>query len=379
MAHEFRLPRLGDSFAEGIIQEWLVDVGDTVEVDQPVCVIETTKTMVDVPCPHAGVVLYRGGEIKDTIELDAVLLVVGEEGETWEAEEAVAVGTAPATAPEPASVATASSGETKVLPAARKLAGELGVDLTAIIGSGPGGLIKPDDVRAAVEGSGIDREERVAMSAVRKAIAQNLLKSWQSIPHASMGWQADMGPFLERRKLASGEFGKKIRPEAMLMLAVIPLLRGFPALNARVDGNDLVYYKDLNIGFAVAADEGLLVAVVRGADSYDLPALSDEIQRLSEAAATGRLKPEELSGITFTVNNVGPLGLTNGGNSILPLGTSGVLGMERARPTPVVGDDGSVVVKSIGNFVMTYDHRALDGAHVAQFLKKLTSALEAGN
>jgi pyruvate/2-oxoglutarate dehydrogenase complex dihydrolipoamide acyltransferase (E2) component len=263
---------------------------------------------------------------------------VGEVGEDWspDMEGPSAVSPAQADEPtvsEPVAAASPPKGPPKALPAARKLAAELGIALETLTGTGPSGLITPKDVEAAADSGGASSssllENRQPMSMLRKSIAANLLKSWQEIPHAAMGWQVDMTRFFEHRKELVEQTGSKIRPEAILMAALVPLLKKYPGLNARVEGTDIIYYEQVNLGFSVGSEEGLMVAVVHNAETLSVEQLSAEVANLTDAAMNKRLPPEALTGLTFTVNNTGPLGNTHGGTMILPLGTSAVLGMER--------------------------------------------------
>lgn len=381
MAQVFRLPRIGDSLAEATIQDWHVQVGDSIEMDQVVCSVETTKTVVDVPCPYAGVVLHLGGEEGDTIELDEILLVVGEAGESWTDGIPSAVEPSSATAETPDAEAVtappvAGSDQVLAMLKVRKLARDLGVDLSEVRGSGKRGIINAADVQAA---AGTSAEpiacERQPMNALRRAIAQNLERSWREIPHASMEWKIDISSVLAERKQILAETGEKVAVDALLMNKVIPLLKEFPEFNSRVDGSDLVLYKEFNVGFAVGSLEGLVVPVIKGADQLSVQGLSDEIARLASAASERRLQPSDLAGLTFTLSNVGATGAAWGGSAIVPYGTAGMLSAGKALPTPVVVD-GEMVIKPLVGFMMTYDHRAFDGAHVAAFFRRLQETLE---
>ena len=220
MAQVFRLPRIGDSMAEITIQEWRVAVGDTIAADDVICDAETTKTVVEVPCPYAGTVLHLGGDVGDVIELDEILIVIGEEGESWspgdepggaKAEEAATAAAAPAAAAAPTG---AAGGPIKATPKVRKLAKELGVDLSQVTPTGPNGSISEDDVQGAAaggsdDGSGISiPHERVKMSMLRKSIGANLIRSATEVPHAAVFWDMDLSYIVEQRKALIEEIGE---------------------------------------------------------------------------------------------------------------------------------------------------------------------------
>lgn len=385
----FRLPRIGDSLAEATIQEWHVAVGDKVEKDQVICSAETSKTVVEVPCPYQGYVLHRGCEEGDVVELDDILIVIGEQGQSWspnaQSQSGQAEGDEEVAAVASASTPVASNDQVLAMLKVRKLARDLGVDLTRVNGSGKNGIITAADVLAAVGQSGKPGKpapapelidcQRKPMNPLRRAIAQNLERSWREIPHASMEWKIDISSVLAERKQILAETGDKVAVDALLMNKVIPLLKEFPEFNSRVDGSDLVLYKEFNVGFAVGSIEGLMVPVIKGADQLSVKELSGEITRLATAASERRLQPSDMSGLTFTLSNVGATGAAWGGSAIVPYGTAGMLSAGKALPTPVVVD-GEVVIKPLVGFMMTYDHRAFDGAHVAAFFRRLQEAME---
>lgn len=392
----FRLPRVGDSMSEAIIQTWLVDVGDRVEKDQVVCEAETSKAVVEIPCPYEGYVLHLGAAVGETVELDGILIVVGDEGVSWSADSvapAVVLSETLESTKSPDTPAIAGQGGVIAMPKVRKLARELGISLAGISGTGPDGNITSADVRAvtkkpvaapALGGKGIFQPaagvaiRRERMSGMRRAIADNLMKSATHIPHASMEWEIDFTNVLSLRKKIIKESGEKITVDALLINTVAPMLKDFPEFNSFVDGDEIVYYEDINVGMAVGAKEGLLVPVIRNADKLTVLEISAEIARLANAAQTRSITPDDLSGLTVTISNVGGTGASWGGASIIPGGTAAMLSAGRALKRPVVVDD-EIVSRPIVRFVMTYDHRAFDGVHVAAFFRQLQEKLESSN
>lgn len=393
MAQVFKLPRIGDSMAEVMIQEWRVAVGDTIAADDIICDAETTKTVVEIPCPYSGTVLHLGGDVGDVIELDEILIVIGEQGESWspgdEGGAAKAKETADADAAPAAATATptgTAGGPVRATPKVRKLANEFGVDLSTVTPTGPNESISEDDVKNAQPGAGEADStggirvphERVKMSVLRKSIGANLIRSATEVPHAAVFWDMDMTNIVEQRKALIEEIGEKVSMDAVLMSRYIPLLKEFPEMNATADGDDLIYYEEVHLGVAVGSDDGLVVPVIRNADQLSVKELSDEVGRLATAVQQMKLKPEELEGMTCAISNVGGMGIAAGGMSINPLGISIMLSVCRAELKPVVIDS-EVVIRPISRFQVTFDHRVVDGSHVARFFNRLEEVITGGN
>lgn len=302
------------------------------------------------------------------MEVDALLAVIGEPGETWvEAPDRPSgaaplpiVGSleeAPPAAPAP---------RAQALPMVRKLAKELGVDLATVEGTGPGRRITEDDVRNAGESRPVSR---APMSPVRKTIADRMTRSWREIPHVTTFDEALAQPLLTARD----ELGKPPL-EALIISRILPLLANHPLFNAAVDGTDIVERGFYDIGFAVNAPQGLLVAVVHDADHKSVDEIGSEVVRLADAARTRRLSPDDARGQTFTISNIGAVG-GRFGTPIIPLGTSAILSVGRADPKPVV-DDGEIVVARVFPLSLSYDHRLIDGAEGRSFMADLIETLE---
>jgi pyruvate dehydrogenase E2 component (dihydrolipoamide acetyltransferase) len=399
MAHEFRLPDIGEGLTEAEIVRWLVPVGGRVEQDQPVVEVETDKAVVEIPSPYAGVVLAHGAGEGETIEVGAVLVVIGEEGET--VEPAAPVEAAEPEAPRPivgtldeaaeeltaTAVAPAATGTPKALPVVRKLAREMGVDLATVPGTGPDGRITREDVLATAGRAPAapppappssvpaprSGDERRPLSKLRRTIAANMSRSWAEIPHVTTFDEVDGSRLLAVRRALEARHAAKLPLDALLVKAVVPALRAFPEFNATLDGDDLVVHGDLDVGVAVDTPDGLMVAVVRRADRLGLIELAGEIGRLAEGARRRSLQPAELTGQTFTVSNIGAVG-GGYGTPIVPPGTTAILSVGRAVDRPVARE-GRVEIAPIVPVSLSYDHRVVDGGLGRRFMAMLLENL----
>ena len=267
MAHEFHLPDIGEGLTEATIISWYVDVGEEIGLDEPMVEVETDKAVVDIPSPHAGVLLHQGGEAGETIAVESLLAVVGDAGEDWEPEAAPASGDAApivGTLDEAPSVVAGQPGQVQALPKVRALAAELGVGLAALVGTGVGGRITEEDVRLASATADVGPVERVPMSATRRAIADNMARSWREIPHVTTYGEVDAGPLLARRDALG-----KPALDAVIVASIAPLLAEHPGFNAAVAGTDIVYKKHYDVGIAVDTPHGLMVAVCQGCCRQD--------------------------------------------------------------------------------------------------------------
>ena len=392
MAQEFRLPDIGEGLTEAEIVRWLVPVGGTVAADEPVVEVETDKAVVEIPSPFAGVVLHHGAAEGETLRVGEILVVVGEPGETWDESPSAApiVGTLDEEAeelPAPATQTSAGTPKVQALPLVRKLARELGVDLAAVKGTGPNGRITREDVLAAAEGADAPRpeqapaatapragDERRRLSKLRRTIAANMARSWAEIPHVTTFDEADATRLLAARRALEDRHGVSITLDALLVMAVVPALRAYPEFNATLDGDELIVHGHIDVGVAVDTPEGLMVAVVRGADRLGLLELSAEITRLAEGAKERKLRPDELSGQTFTVSNIGALG-GGFGTPIVPPGTTGILSAGRATARPVVRE-GRVDVAPVMPLSLSYDHRVIDGGLGRRFMAMVLENVE---
>jgi pyruvate/2-oxoglutarate dehydrogenase complex dihydrolipoamide acyltransferase (E2) component len=353
VAYEFKLPDLGEGLTEGEIARWLVSEGQELAEDDPLVEIQTDKTTVEIPSPAAGTVtriLVGEGEV---VPVGTVLVVIGGAADGA----ARAAPTAPAAAPT-ASVYQ-SQARVQATPLVRRLAQELGVDLAHLSGTGPNGRITETDVRgAAGEGLVSDRHEstegrREPVRGVRRQIVEHLSRAHREVPAVTFVEECDF----------TGVDLQRLVPLALK--AAAGSLKEFPELNARLEGDEIVYLDRYDLGVAVQTDEGLVVPVVRGCDTASLDELAAEVARLAEAARKGTLKPEELRGGTFTITSAGKLG----GLLVTPLVNHpevAILGIHRIAPRPAVVD-GELAVRQLGNVSVTFDHRVVDGARAAAF------------
>ena len=375
MASVFELPAVGDTMVEAEIVEWLVAVGDEVGLDQPICSIETDKSVVEMTTPYRGTVLALGGEPGDVIAVGQPLIVVGSPGEQVPASPAAAEsGETGMDAAEPDGTASTGPGSTRprAMPKVRRMARERSVDLAAVAGTGPGGAVTAADLEAAARPGG---ERRERLSARRRAIARHLTESVRTIPQFTAMIEADAAGLLAARSAAAEEAGRPVPLDALLTALLVPALADHPVMNARLDGDDIVYYDRYDIGVAVDAPDGLTVPVVRGADRLSVPELAAEIRRLAAAARNRTIEPGELAGATATVNNVGAVGIT-AGTPILPTGTSMIAAFGRARPA-VRMRGGRPEEAPVITVCATFDHRIIDGGAAGRFLAQLKDRIEA--
>ena len=349
MAYEFKLPDLGEGVAEGEIARWLVQEGQAVAEDDPLVEIQTDKTTVEIPSPAAGTVariLVREGEL---VPVGTPLVVIGDD-EVGAAEQ--------------------EARRVQATPLVRKVAAELGIDLADVTGTGPGGRITEDDVRALHSSRdqipGPVQARRVPLRGVRRLIAQHLTTSHREVPAVTVVEECDFGELTRIR----GE--RSYLP--YLLQATVAGLREFPELNATLDGDEIVFWERYDLGLAVQTEEGLVVPVLRAADERSLDELDTEARRLADGARAGDLAPEELKGSTFTVTSAGRLG----GLFATPLVNHpevAILGLHRIAPRPVVRD-GEIVVREVGLLSCTFDHRVVDGARAGEFLLAVVRRLE---
>lgn len=385
MPHEFRMPDIGEGLTEGEIVAWLVREGDAVVVDQPIVEVETAKTTVEIPAPRAGTITRLVGQPGDTVIVGDVLFVVeavgdavGAAGEAPHAAVAATIDPDAETSSAVASPAGAAPRRQAIraMPVVRKLARDLGVDLSSIVGSGPEGAITRSDVEAASSGSITDATstsgiDLVPLTGVRKAIAAHMIESWTTIPHVTV--QAEVRA--EALTAARTRLGDRTLPvEALVASAVMPLLTTFPEFNAVVRDDGVAYRRRVNLGFAVDTEAGLMVVVVRDANDKSLIEIADEFERLAAAAIGKTATPDELTGQTFTISNIGALGGGHG-TPIIPVGTSAIVSIGRAIPQPVV-EDGALAVGLVAPLDLSYDHRLIDGALGQRFLSALVATLE---
>ncbi|HEX3225098.1 MAG TPA: dihydrolipoamide acetyltransferase family protein [Gaiellaceae bacterium] len=339
MAYEFKLPDLGEGLTEGEIARWLVQEGQEIAEDDPLVEIATDKTTVEIPSPAGGVVSKIVVAEGDVVPVGTVLVVIGGDG----AEPEAGSDTAPRSQ-------TSAPDRVRATPLVRRLAEELGVDLAAVTGTGPQGRITEQDVR----GGAAPREgRREPIRGIKRQMFEHLARAHREIPPVTWVEECDF----------TDVDTKQLVP--LVLKAAADSLQEFPELNARIEGDELVYLDRYDIGIAVQTDQGLVVPVVRGCDTRSLEELGADVQRLAEAAQAGTLKPEELRDGTFTVTSAGK----SSGLFTTPLINHpqvAILGVYRVAERPVVRD-GDIVVRKMGNVSVTFDHRVIDGKRAADF------------
>ena len=395
MAKEFRFPDVGEGITEGEIVRWLVKEGDEVQADQTLAEIETDKAIVEMPSPYAGTVLKLHFKEKDLVKVGQALVTIGEKGESLAA---VPPGPQPAAGPaaRPAPAAAAPApvpGEVQATPKVRALARELGVDIAAVKGSGPGGRVTEDDVRAtrpapAEKAPAIKIKakydlygnlERIALRGVRRATAKKMRESLDHAAHVTHCDEADAGPIDALREKMKPEVeagGAKLTYLPFIVKALIEALKLHPTLNATLDEdeNEIVVKKYYNIGIAVDVPDGLIVPVVKFADQKSVAAIAAEIQSLAKAARERTLDLADLKGGTFSITNVGVIG-GDFATPIINYPEVAILAtMKIADRARVV--DGAVAVKKTLPLCLAFDHRVVDGAEAARFTRDLIRFLE---
>ena len=347
MAYEFKLPDLGEGLTEGEVARWFVQEGQEVAEDQPLVEIQTDKTTVEIPSPAAGKVAQILVEEGKVVPVGTILVVIGEDGAVSQPDKPLdqVPGRAPA-------------GRVRATPLVRRLAQELGVDLESVAGSGPQGRVTEADVREAATSEGqapgpVSEGRREPLRGVRRVNAEHMARAHKEVPAVTWVEECDF----------SNVDLKLLVPT--VLKAAAETLQEFPELNARLEGDEIVYLDRYDLGIAVQTDDGLVVPVVRGCDSASVDELAEEVKRLAEAARNGALKPEELRGSTFTVTSAGKLaGLFQ--TPIVNHPEVAILSIGRVADRPVVRD-GEIQIRPVGTIAITFDHRVIDGARAAEF------------
>jgi len=451
---EFKLPDLGEGIHEGEVLKWHVQPGDVVVEDAPLVEVETDKAAVTIPSPRGGKVVSVTGEIGDVVATGQVIAVIDDgqgaaaapvakaaparkpagSGRAAEETPAGLPAEEPAPAAAPAKVPTPTRTETQpnstvsgrpvpAAPATRRLARELGVDLTQVPGTGPGGRVTPADVQAFLAGGALNVQsvqsampvpvaptaERAAaasaipfldleplpdfalqgpvevepLRSIRRKVARKMTTSMILVPHVAHMDDADVTELeefrLKMKARRDGEPGGKLTLLSFVIRAITAGLRAAPAFNASLDPfrEEIVYKKYYNIGFAADTGKGLVVPVIRGTDVKSIREISREIEEKAALAREGKLPLEDMQGGTFTITNVGPLG----GTALIPTinyPEVAILGMGRVQEKPVVRD-GQIVIRKILPLTLAFDHRVADGADAARFVGELVRNLSDPN
>ncbi len=404
MSTEVKVPVLGESITEATLGQWLKKPGEAVAVDEPIASLETDKVAVEVPSPVAGIMGAYAVEEGATVNVGAVIgsidaaTAASAPAPAAPAAAAMApsVATAAAPAPIPAPEPQAENSDLPLSPSVRRLVLELGIDPSKIRGTGKDGRLTKEDVLAAAKGTpapsaeavvpsapatapvGARQEERVKMTRLRQTIAKRLKSAQDTAALLTTFNDVDMSAVMAARATYKDMFEKKHGVRLGFMgfftKAVALAVRDIPAVNAQIDGDEIVYHNYLDVSVAVSAPNGLVVPVVRNADAMSFAQIEKAIGDFGAKAKAGTLTMDDMSGGTFTISNGGVFGSLMSTPIINPP-QSAVLGLHRIEDRPVVRD-GQVVVRPMMYLALSYDHRLIDGREAVTFLKIVKEAIE---
>jgi 2-oxoglutarate dehydrogenase E2 component (dihydrolipoamide succinyltransferase) len=433
MATDVVMPQMGESIAEGTIVRWIKKVGDKVDRDEPLFEISTDKVDAEIPSPAAGVVAEIRVKEGETVPVNSVVAIIGAAGEAVAAPAAAAPpspqpaqppapspqadgSTTPAPRPAAAAAPAASATPEDVVrqrssPLVRKIAKEHNIDISQVQGTGIAGRVTKDDILAYIEkgqpaqaaqaapagqvvpmpakpapvGPAIERPafkpganvEVTPMSVMRKRIAEHMVLSKRTSAHVHSVFEVNFARVAKVREAKKAEYqraGANLTYLSFIVKAAVDALRHVPVVNASIDGENVVFHKDINIGIAVALDWGLIVPVVKNADEKNLLGLSRSIADLASRARSKQLKPEEVQGGTFTITNPGVFGALFG-MPIINQPQVAILGVGNVEKRPVVVED-AIAIRPMAYLTLGYDHRLIDGAVADQFMSHVKQTLE---
>ena len=426
------MPQMGESIAEGTITKWLKKVGDPVERDEPLFEISTDKVDAEIPSPASGSLLQILTQEGETVEVNKEVALIGESGEVL-VDATSAAGTTEDTAPAPEAAAPAATRTPAIVPAppaagtaapaagpagieelrrtrsspvVRRIAAEHGIDLAQVPGTGISSRVTKKDILAHIEHAragtapagtaaapastadvvagpsprdfGGAGELRQPMSVMRKKIAERMVEAKRIAAHVHTVFDIDLseiGKLRDAHKQAWKEReGINLTWLPFIQRAIIESLKRFPVLNASIDGDDVVYHRDINLGIAVALERGLIVPVIRRADNLSLLGLARATVDLATRARSKQLKPDEVAGNTFSITNPGIYG-GRFGTPIIPPPTAAILGVGTIEKRPVVIND-AIAIRTMCTFSLGFDHRLIDGAVADQFMADFKERLQ---
>ena len=429
MSSDVVMPQIGESIAEGTLVRWMKQVGDSVERDEPLFEISTDKVDAEIPAPASGILTTIKVEVGETVPVDSVVATIG-----TAAEAATAAAAAPSTTTPPGDTATTTDVDAtdtedaaaefeaapessspsgamdaaadgrrhKSSPLVRRIASEHQVDISQVEGTGIGGRVTKHDIMLFIEqadatspaapaaasppdqpsaGAGKaspdGRVEVVAMSAMRRSIASHMIASRRTSAHVHSVFDVDFSRVAQIRAAKKADYeraGANLSYLAFIARAVIEALRAMPVLNASIDGETVIYKKDINLGIAVALEDGLIVPVVTKADERNILGLSQAIADVADRARTKRLNPDDVQGGTFTITNPGSFGASFG-MPIINQPQVAILGIGALEKRPVVVND-AIAIRLRAYLTLGYDHRLIDGAVADQFMARVKQHLE---
>ncbi|HWR16914.1 MAG TPA: 2-oxoglutarate dehydrogenase, E2 component, dihydrolipoamide succinyltransferase [Terriglobales bacterium] len=418
------MPQMGESIFEGTITKWLKNVGDKVQRDEPLFEISTDKVDAEIPAPASGVLTEIKAQAGSTVQVNSVVGVIGGTGAPAAAPAPAAQPAAPAKAAAPAAPApaapvheeeevTVDGQKIRSSPLVRKMAKEHGINLAQVKGTGLGGRITKEDITAYIENRGKAPAapvpvaaapmaakpaapapapaaplpgEVVPMTAMRKIIAQRMVESKHTSAHVHTIYEIDMTRVMNLREKIKKQFeqknGVKLTPTTFFARAAVKGIRDFPIINSSVEGDNIRYHRNINIGIAVALDWGLIVPVIKNAEEKNIVGLQRSITDLGDRARSKKLKPDDVAGGTFTITNPGQFGQMFG-LPIISQPQVAIMGIGSIKKMPVVLTDengtDSIAIRQICHVSLGYDHRIIDGAVADQFLRSVAKFLENWN
>lgn len=388
MANELKMPQLGLTMEEGTITEWLKTEGDEVQVGEAVAEITTDKITTEIVSEFSGTLLKIVVPEGETVEVKSTLAYIGSTGEQLPCASGSPVAEAPVSTPEPvAASAKPASGakRIRISPLARKTAEKLGIDYSGIAGSGPAGRIVQKDIldasaaaKAPAKAQSAHAEEAPAkkkLSGMRKVVAERMLASHTQIPSVTQTVKVDVTELLElRAKLKAS--GAKITINDLVLKATAIALKDNPHMLVSYDDGCIIEHKHINIGMAVALDNGLIVPVIRDADKLSLSELASKASELASKAKNGTLSMDDYSGSTFSVSNLGMFGVESF-TPIINQPNAAILGVCATEKELALDSEGGLIQRSVMRLSLTYDHRLMDGAVAARFELAIKELLEA--
>lgn len=407
MSLEVKIPAMGESISEVVLARWLKNSGDFVRMDEPVCEIESDKASMEIPAPASGVITIKKELEGQTLPVGSVIATIEEKEAPAEKEE-VSTGTASFPEVNAPTGSTEVSEKSRITHVAARMLESAGISLEhATSGTGPGGKFTRADAERLIASykkeqpsealypqpqSKLDEStgpeisiptvsrtfRREKMTTLRKTIANRLLEAKNQTAMLTTFNEVDMSEILRLREkynpLFKEKFGIKLGFMSFFTKAVTIALQEFPAVNAQIDGDEIVYFEYCDIGIAVSTDRGLMVPVIRNAETLSLAQIEAEIARLAEKARTGKITIDELSGGTFSITNGGVFGSLLA-TPLINYPQTAILGMHAVQERPVVRD-GQIVIRPMMYIALSYDHRLIDGKESVSFLKRVKEILE---
>lgn len=396
MAYELKMPQLGLTMEEGTVSSWIKKEGDPVKVGEVVLEITTDKLTSEIESEVEGVLLKIVAPEGVDIPVMGVLAYIGEEGESIDVAAAPAaasteVAPAPVAREEAvvlAPVAAQDGRRIKISPLARKTAAKKGVDYSNLVGSGPGGRIVQKDILAAAEMTAtapapvasapvalMEGDEVVKMTGMRKVVAERMAQSAREIPSVTQTVKIDVTDLLTFRKKVNADLDVKYSINDYVIKAVAKALKAHRDILVSIDGDQIIQRAQVNIGMAVALEEGLIVPVIKNADKKSLSEISAEAKDLAERAKTNKLEMDEYKGSTFSISNLGMFGVESF-NPIINQPDAGILGVCATQDELVMDEEGNISKRQFMRISFTFDHRLIDGAAAAKFELTIKGLLE---